>query len=258
MGLVSGLAERLLRKKNIYKFNGNLITLGAQSILLTPYNLKKIINQEKIKIKPSLINKLDVLEKTKKFISRNEFFKLCGAESIKSLDVSGYQNADILFDLNDDILPKNLQETADFIFDGSTIEHIFNIKNVLLNLNKILKKNGFIFHLSPLEGLSHDGFYQFGTCFFPETYQNNRYKIVSHEVFVFDYENKIFNDEFFYKEGKNWFFSDLKEGIEFSRKHNLPAQHLFLAQKQSNDLSFEIPYQGRYFNNSKWKKNLKV
>ena len=130
MGLVSGLAERLLRKKNIYKFNGNLITLGAQSILLTPYSLKRIINQEKIKIKPSLINKLDVLEKTKKFISRNEFFKLCGAETIKSLDVSGYQNADILFDLNDDILPKNLQETADFIFDGSTIEHIFNIKNL--------------------------------------------------------------------------------------------------------------------------------
>ena len=68
----------------------------------------------------------------------------------------------------------------------------------------------------------------------------------------------IFNDKFFYKEGKNWFFSDLKEGVEFSRKHNLPAQHLFLAQKQSKDLSFETPYQGRYFNSSKWKNNLKI
>lgn len=256
MGLVSGLAEKLLRKKEHYSFKGTLITLGSQSVLLTPLSLKKIAIEENIKIDSEFLEEMDNLEKNKKFISSNDFFKFCGFDKIKSLDISAYQNADILFDLNNEILPETLKNSADFIFDGSTTEHIFNVKNVMTNLNKIIKKNGYILHLSPLEGLCNDGFYQFGICFFPELYHANGYKIISHQIFVFDYENKIFDDNIFYKEGKNWFFSDINEGIDFARKHNYPAQHLFLAKKSNQETSFKIPYQGRYANNTNWIKNL--
>jgi len=253
MGVMSGLAKDFIINKNSYKFQGNLVTLGEQTIFLLPNQVHEINGSDATKLKIELKDNLSGIKDDIKYISSDSFFKICGAQDVRSLDISSYQKAGVIFDLNKSKLPKNLYSSADFIFDGSTIEHIFNMKNVMNNLNNLLNENGYILHLSPLEGLAHDSFYQFGLCFFPELYKTNGYEVIFHKIFVYDYEHLIYDKNVVMKEGNDWFFDDLKEGLDFARKNNLPAQHLFLAKKHNTiNTVFEIPYQGRYSNKPDW------
>ena len=257
MGVYSGLAKHFIENRHSYKFQGDLITLGSQTIFLLPNQLQDMNEIDTSKLQIELKDNLSGIKDEIKYISSESFFKICGAQNVKSLDISRYQKADFLFNLNDAMLPDQLFLTADYIFDGSTIEHIFNIKNVMNNINNLLKENGFILHLSPLEGLSRDGFYQFGLCFFPEIYKTNGYEIIFHKIYVCDYAHLIYNDKVVIKEGKDWFFDDLEEGLDFARQKKLAAQHVFLAKKHDvKNKVFKIPFQGRYSNKSDWQAGL--
>lgn len=54
-------------------------------------------------------------------------FQYLGATTVESIDASGYEQATRVFDLNEPI-PPELHGAYDVVFDGVTIEHIFNIK----------------------------------------------------------------------------------------------------------------------------------
>ena len=181
-----------------------------------------------------------------------------GADIVNSLDISKYQNADILFNLNCPDLPDELRNSFDCIFDGSTTEHIFDIHQVFKNLHQILTPGGVIFHLSPLEGLAHDSFYQFGLNFFSELYGVNGYEQIFHQIYVYDYEHLIYAPSKIEKAGTDWFFDDPVEGLNFARKNDLPAQHLFMAKKPKGQTKKLIsPLQARYSQNTNWQKSLK-
>src|SRR3954454_8629360 len=49
-----------------------------------------------------------------------EFFKYLGSRTIKSLDFSGFEGAEIIHDLNNPV-PRELSDQFDCIFDGGTI-----------------------------------------------------------------------------------------------------------------------------------------
>ena len=76
------------------------------------------------------------------------------------MDASDYERATVIHDLNEPI-PERLYDQYDIIFDGGTIEHIFDVKTVFDNVKKMLKVNGVF--LSVNGGNNHlgHGFYQF-------------------------------------------------------------------------------------------------
>ncbi len=63
-------------------------------------------------------------------IEDKDFFKLFGNISFDAMDVSDYEDAAIIHNLNEDV-PENLFEKFDFIIDGGTFDHIFNMKHLL-------------------------------------------------------------------------------------------------------------------------------
>ena len=98
--------------------------------------------------------------------------KLLGFRTIRSLDISAYQEADIIHDLNLPI-PKHLEATTSFLYGNGTIEHIFDIATVLKNIVRLVKVGGTAFILTPANGQCGHGFYQFSPEFFYNFFSAN-------------------------------------------------------------------------------------
>jgi hypothetical protein len=109
-------------------------------------------------------------------------FTYLGASTVESLDYSPFEEATIIHDLNNPV-PPELQNRFDFIYDGGTIEHVYDIKTTMENIKKMLRVGGIFAGLSVADGCLGHGFYQFS----PELYrtvfsEENGYKILSYEL----------------------------------------------------------------------------
>jgi len=93
-------------------------------------------------------------------------FKYLGADVVDSMDYSDFEQASIVHDLNEPV-PNELINKFDFIYDGGTIEHIYDVKSVMDNIKKMLKVNGIFAGLAVGNNSLGHGFYQFS----PELYR---------------------------------------------------------------------------------------
>ncbi|MDJ0626946.1 MAG: methyltransferase domain-containing protein [Rhodobacter sp.] len=83
-----------------------------------------------------------------------------GFGEIESMDFSDYEGASILHDLNQPI-PDELEGQFAFIFDGGTIEHVFNVPQALENVFRMLKPGGRFVSANGMNGWPGHGIYQF-------------------------------------------------------------------------------------------------
>jgi len=90
-----------------------------------------------------------------------QFFKALGAEEVTSVDLSDFEGATVLHDLNDPV-PEDLAGQFDVIFDGGTTEHIFDVARCMDNLNVMLASGGVLVSCAPANNWFAHGFYQFG------------------------------------------------------------------------------------------------
>jgi SAM-dependent methyltransferase len=89
-----------------------------------------------------------------------EFFALLGAKEIFSIDVSDFEGANILHDMNQP-LPHSLISSFDVVLDGGTLEHIFDLPTALRNATKMVRPNGRFISLTQANNFCGHGFYQF-------------------------------------------------------------------------------------------------
>jgi len=81
------------------------------------------------------------------------------------MDYSPYKGAKIVHDLNEP-LPATLREKFDMVFDGGTLEHVFNFPQALHNAMNLVKPGGWYTGFTPGNNWFGHGFYQFS----PELY----------------------------------------------------------------------------------------
>ncbi len=117
-----------------------------------------------------LQSKFGVAEETVKKITLNDaysepLFELLGAKKMDSIDVSNYENASLIHDLNNPI-PDKWKNQYSVVVDGGTLEHIFNFPQAISNCMNMLKQGGHFIGITPANNLMGHGFYQFS----PELY----------------------------------------------------------------------------------------
>jgi hypothetical protein len=110
-------------------------------------------------------------------LTPESLFTSLGATRVDCLDVSAFEGANILHDLNMPS-PTRLDSQYSLIFDNGTMEHCFNIAQVFVNINSMLYKGGLVLHTSPLNNFVNHGFYQFSPCLFLAFYLKNGYEIL--------------------------------------------------------------------------------
>jgi len=93
-------------------------------------------------------------------------FEALGLGKIETIDFSDYEFSDDpgftghLQDLNKPV-DEDLHNSFDFIFDGGTLEHIFNVPAALENIFKMLRPSGRFVGVNPPNGWPGHGVYQF-------------------------------------------------------------------------------------------------
>lgn len=83
-----------------------------------------------------------------------------GFGRMEAMDFSDYEKATILHDLNRPI-PPELEGQFDLIFDGGTIEHVFNVPVALQSVFRMLKPGGRFVSANGMNGYIAHGLYQF-------------------------------------------------------------------------------------------------
>lgn len=138
---------------------GNVATLGRQWLLATKHETSRCLGD--LSINQKLVNSL--LRDYPKW--SEPLFRILGAESVVSFDASGYESSDYVADFN---FPLDLQfyQKFDFVFDGGTSEHIFDVRQVFLNLMHMVRIGGHLMCVVPCNNHLGHGFYQFS----PELY----------------------------------------------------------------------------------------
>jgi len=145
------LAFTLINKD---KKDNKILTLGRQQFHRNTYIINSILYKYKYY---ELINKYNYNDYCEKF-----FFDI-GFSEIESIDYSNYENASIIHNMN---YPITTNKKYNFIYDGGTIEHIYNAPQVCENIIDLLEINGIFCSISCNNNFSGHGFYQYSPEFF--------------------------------------------------------------------------------------------
>ena len=144
---------------------GDALTLGRQDLNVYPVKMRRVLVQAGLPNESFLPGAPDT-----KFAE--PVFKSLGARSIASLDVSPYEGAGFVHDLNQSI-GGELKQRFDLVYDGGTLEHIFNFPVALQNCMEMIRENGrFISHTCANNWCGH-GFYQFSPELFYSTFNDD-------------------------------------------------------------------------------------
>ena len=134
---------------------GRVVTLGRQSLNLNPSEIYNIL-----KISRKNISLSSVRHACSSQWCEILLMNLFGAKSVTSIDVSEYEGATILHDLNHPLNDLSEQERWDTVIDFGTLEHVFNIKQGFENCRNLCKNTGMILHANPSCGHNGHGFWQ--------------------------------------------------------------------------------------------------
>lgn len=166
-------------------------------------------------------------------------FRSLGFESVESIDTDDYEQATHLLDLNKDI-PEQYYERFDFVFDGGTLEHVFNFPKCLTNIYKMLKPGGIVVHGVPCNNHVDHGFYQFSPTVFYDYYSANKWKILRSNIFEYSPDHA----------SKPWLIYNYEPGVidhlSFGGWGDKMLGIWFVAQKLSESSCDVIPMQGAY------------
>jgi SAM-dependent methyltransferase len=163
MGLIYvDLKLLILARRRGARFS-RIATIGRQRLALHPYELNELSAEVG---NPSIFDRY-----TWKDFCEPYLIALLRAEEIISIDVSGYENATIIHDMNEPA--EDLAEQFDLVIDGGSLQHVFNFPVAVLNIMRMVRVGGHALICSPANNLCGEGFYQFS----PEL----MYRVFSHE-----------------------------------------------------------------------------
>ncbi|MDP2660647.1 MAG: class I SAM-dependent methyltransferase [Dehalococcoidia bacterium] len=256
MGLLPGSAQILLDLSREHSFAGSLLTLGKQNVLVTPDQWRAMANPlGDIPTERHLRWNTD-------YITSDWFFKSLGFDAVASLDVSTYEGATYQRDLNKPGVspwPGKIPQ-FDFVFDGSTIEHIFHLPNVLENIFYLLKPGGRVLHMSPSNHFMDDGFYQLSPTFFLDYYRANHWP---HSFMYLHYMTANI------KTGNSQTIIETADRLEpydpaklaevssrFWRHGDQLCETIFMATKAAGATYGCMPFQHRYAQHDYWRAGL--
>jgi hypothetical protein len=165
MGINTAFARVLVRARERGACFDQTATIGRQSLTVPRQDL------EAMAVRLS-VAAVDWRNFATDGYAEDFFTRFLGATSVTSFDNSPYQRASVTHDFNQP-LPEELHGKFDAVIDGGSLEHIFDIRQVLENYILMTKEGGRMFINTPANNLCGHGFYQFGPDFFYRVFDDS-------------------------------------------------------------------------------------
>lgn len=155
MGIDYVLFDRLAELSTRFKPGGRTLMLGRQTFQIqTRY---RQMYEESLKRHGIDGKRFDFLQEDG---FADSLMNRLGFGTMEVMDFSDYEGATILHDLNRPPAPE-LEGQFDLIFDGGTVEHVFNVPTALEGLFRMLRPGGRLVSANGLNGWYGHGMYQF-------------------------------------------------------------------------------------------------
>lgn len=152
--------------------NKTLCMIGRQEIIIEWKPFMKTVERMQLEYDKNIYESIKNIYPINTYL----FFNMFGIKEVYAIDYNGLDGADVIFNLNHD-LPECLYDKYDYIIDGGTLEHVFDIARAMKNLTKMLRNGGIVIHILPLGGYVEHGFYNFSPTFFLDYYTINDFFI---------------------------------------------------------------------------------
>ena len=168
---------------------GRVLTVGRQNFVVTRPQLDKLAREFGLDSSGFIQN-----HAAADLVYAEPFLReLCQAKSIESIDVSTYEGATHVHDMNAP-LPEALKNQFDTILECGSLEHIFNFPTAIKNQMESLKACGTLFIQTPANNYLGHGFYQFSPeLFFRVFSAENGFEIKRMQIYEHFYPCHFFD-----------------------------------------------------------------
>jgi hypothetical protein len=241
VGLHKQMVRFIIREAKFSPIRGTVLLLGRQTIHLTPDRFSELMREEEMQFDPSIPLTLDSYTRAsqgKGFISDTYLFKVLGADKVIAIDVSDYEGAEIVHNL-DTPIPAELEGKFDFICNGSVFDNMFNPIVGLTNSSRLLAPRGRVIHFEHASNYTNAAYLQFSPNWFFDYYVVNRFADCKTYLAFFNDLNGPW--EFF-----SCLYSDLSEPEIFDSPRY--AMTAVIAEKAIDSTWNQFPVQGQYRN----------
>lgn len=242
MGLIPTYCRLLLRLHKQLGFKGPVLTLGNQDVWASHEQLKQFFREadcewHEAEVFPHTSKHFRERSEASDFVHARTFFQMMGISEYYDLDKFSIDVPQILHDLNEPV-PTELHHKFNLVIDGGTIEHIFDVRQVMENILRMCNQDGWVVHITPSSNYIDHGFYSFSPCFFYDFYRANGFDNFTCYVLQAepqDFYAKCSLVEYSYGMDLSSFVDPTKISIVF-----------FAAQRVSCSDAISIPIQGSY------------
>jgi hypothetical protein len=170
----------LTARESGVSFN-RVLTIGRQWLYVTQREARAQLARHGIPVSARQVS--EIFTEQKGFCE--PLLKLLGAEQIDSMDVSNYEGASILHDMNR-ALPEVYRDQFSVVIDGGSLEHVFDYPRAIKNCMEAVATNGHFIAITPANNLMGHGFYQFSPeLFFRVFTPVNGFRILA--VMIYQY-----------------------------------------------------------------------
>lgn len=180
MGMLHSHIRLVASMHKRYRFSGPVCSLGNQDVWASSGDLRRCFTEVHASYtEPGVIvphssrtfgmNK-ELSDLSKDFVHARTMFEAFGVTEYLDMDKFDSDRPAVLHDLNNPITDE-LESRFGMVFDGGTIEHIFDVRQVMENIVGMLRQGGCVVHLCSF-AIDH-GFYGFSPVLFYDYYGAN-------------------------------------------------------------------------------------
>jgi SAM-dependent methyltransferase len=138
-----------------------VLMFGRQNLIAEPASLKGFFQE----FDAPVAENIRALQRGPQPPFAEVVFNTLGAKEVSSLDASNYQDAEFVHDMNLPV-PDSLKNRFDVVYDGGSLEHVFNVLAALKNCMQMVKPGGELIINTPANNWFGHGFYQFSPEFY--------------------------------------------------------------------------------------------
>ena len=185
MAILSSHIHLICRELRDHPVRGTALTLGNLKVVPPLKSVKSILAAYGLRPPAPLLSDVDMDGAT--------LLKALGAEEVNALDVNAYEGADLIWNLNDPVSPC-LHGHFDFILDGGTLEHVFDLPQALDSIARMTKIGGAIVLMTPASNSVDHGFYSVSPTLLFDYFGANGFGMLScylAELCSYDYSRPV-------------------------------------------------------------------
>lgn len=169
----------MLLHEHLYRpILGNIVTIGRNSVELDGDGMDRLMESMGVPKREGVTYEIDTdtMGSNKDFerITQESFFAAFTDATVESLDINDYEKATIICDLQGRI-PWKYRKYADFIYDGGSLDNIFDPAASLKNISRMLKPGGRVF-TSNNGGPHPTSYLKFSADWFMDFFAINNYE----------------------------------------------------------------------------------